>query len=315
MGNPDKVARLDGSHWVSPFNFTADATEGFDFPTPLGLIDSTLRKARYTAGATIEIDGFLRIAEALDEVGVRDESLNINWFGEKQPVRAEFELARGRPEGELRLHHQRLRRHAAVQRRVRTSHLRHRDGRPAARTRSRGHRTRHRAGAGRRGGGPSTRRTGLGPAVRPGQRAAVHADVRPVGPARLRPDDACGQRRRGPRGGAHRPDGLDQQPASRSDEGVRTGFPAGVAHRGAADDARARRLRPGHGISHRRRQRRGRARCLGQRSLVSMRVRGAGGGRHGARGPVRSRHRYPVGSVDRVVPDGGRRDGRRHPAA
>jgi isopropylmalate/homocitrate/citramalate synthase len=92
--NPDKRFRVEGSHWVSPVNFEPEVLDQFDFPTPLTLIDSTLRKARYTAGATTSADGFLRIAAALDAAGVHDESLNVNWFGEKEPVAAEFDLAR-----------------------------------------------------------------------------------------------------------------------------------------------------------------------------------------------------------------------------
>ncbi len=94
MINPDRRDRHDGQFWISPVNFDPEVTAGFDFPSPLGLIDSTLRKTLYTAGATTDLAGFLRIAQALDEIGVRHESLNVNFFGESTPVRAEFELAR-----------------------------------------------------------------------------------------------------------------------------------------------------------------------------------------------------------------------------
>lgn len=94
MINPDKQYRVEGSHWVSPVNFDSEVTEQFDFPTPLGLIDSTLRKTNYTAGSTTTIDGFLRIAAALDAAGVRDESLNLDWWGDDEPNRRELELVR-----------------------------------------------------------------------------------------------------------------------------------------------------------------------------------------------------------------------------
>jgi isopropylmalate/homocitrate/citramalate synthase len=94
MINPDKTHRNEGSFWVSPFNFDPEVTGALAFPTPLGLIDSTLRKVRYTAGATIGIDGFLRIAQALDEAGIRDESLNLDWWGDLQPMARELDLVR-----------------------------------------------------------------------------------------------------------------------------------------------------------------------------------------------------------------------------
>jgi D-citramalate synthase len=94
MLNPDKRFRVEGSHWVSPVNFDDEVVDQLDFPTPLGLIDSTLRKANYTAGSTTTIDGFLRIAAALDEAGVRDESLNLDWWGDDEPNRRELELVR-----------------------------------------------------------------------------------------------------------------------------------------------------------------------------------------------------------------------------
>ena len=93
MLNPSHSARVDGSHWVSDTNFDTEVVSQFEFPAQLRIIDSTLRKACYTAGATTTIDGYLRIAEALERVGIRDESLNINWFGEREPVAREFELA------------------------------------------------------------------------------------------------------------------------------------------------------------------------------------------------------------------------------
>src|SRR5215475_12899629 len=94
MINPDKAFRVEGSHWISPFNFDAEVLADFDFPRPLGLIDSTLRKIRYTAGATTSVDGFLRVAAALEAIGIKDESLNLDWWGDPQPNRRELELVR-----------------------------------------------------------------------------------------------------------------------------------------------------------------------------------------------------------------------------
>ncbi|MEU6658850.1 hypothetical protein [Streptomyces sp. NPDC046821] len=94
MINPDRQHRVEGQHWVSPVNFEPEVTEQFDFPSPLGLIDSTLRKVRYTAGATTAIDGFLRIAQALADAGIKDEALNLDWWGDDGPNPREFELVR-----------------------------------------------------------------------------------------------------------------------------------------------------------------------------------------------------------------------------
>ncbi|MEV0087691.1 hypothetical protein [Saccharopolyspora sp. NPDC050642] len=94
MPNPDKTHRREGSHWVSPVNFDPEVQGGFRWPDPFELIDSTLRKALFTAGATTTIDGFLRIAEALADAGVKEESLNINWGGGSAPIPRELELCR-----------------------------------------------------------------------------------------------------------------------------------------------------------------------------------------------------------------------------
>ena len=64
-----------------PFNFDPEVQAQFDWPKPFLLIDSTLRKTLFTAGALTSMDGFVRIAEALAEAGVKQESLNINWAG------------------------------------------------------------------------------------------------------------------------------------------------------------------------------------------------------------------------------------------
>ncbi|MEV0051967.1 hypothetical protein AB0H34_15855 [Saccharopolyspora shandongensis] len=94
MPNPDEAHRREGSHWVSPVNFDPEVRGGFRWPDPFALIDSTLRKTLFTAGATTTIDGFLRIAEALGVAGVAEESLNINWGGGSAPIPRELELCR-----------------------------------------------------------------------------------------------------------------------------------------------------------------------------------------------------------------------------
>ena len=80
------VAHVPGRHSVSPFNFLPAVTETFEFPQPLGLIDSTIRKAIYTAGVRPSVADVLRIGEILEELGVRDEGLNVWWWGGARPA-------------------------------------------------------------------------------------------------------------------------------------------------------------------------------------------------------------------------------------
>ncbi|HKT56814.1 MAG TPA: hypothetical protein VJR25_08575 [Microbacterium sp.] len=94
MINPNREYRVEGSHWVSPVNFDDEVTRDFDFPRPLGLIDSTLRKINYTAGNRTTMDGYLRVARALEDIGIRDESLNLDWWGDDEPNARELALVR-----------------------------------------------------------------------------------------------------------------------------------------------------------------------------------------------------------------------------
>lgn len=91
MPGADAVTR------TSPWNRLAGAeaapTEPL-WPDPLVVVDSTLRKALFTAGAITSPAGFLRIAEALAAAGVREESLNIDWAGADAPVEAQWRLFR-----------------------------------------------------------------------------------------------------------------------------------------------------------------------------------------------------------------------------
>ncbi len=94
MINPEHSHLVDGSHWVSPFNFDTTVQAQFDWPSPFALIDSTLRKTLFTAGATTSMDGFVRIAAALGAAGIREESVNINWGGGASPMPREAALVR-----------------------------------------------------------------------------------------------------------------------------------------------------------------------------------------------------------------------------
>ncbi|QXJ21193.1 hypothetical protein AGRA3207_002024 [Actinomadura graeca] len=90
----DRVWQMDGVYRVSPFNIRPELHDGYDWPDPLTLIDSTLRKTLFTAGTVTTIDGFLRIAEELALAGVRHECLNVDWTGATAPPERQLELVR-----------------------------------------------------------------------------------------------------------------------------------------------------------------------------------------------------------------------------
>lgn len=94
MLNTNRVARREGSHWVSEMNFDPEVQREFDWPQPLVLIDSTLRKMLFTAGATTSMEGFVCVAEALAQAGIREESLNVTWGGGMEAVPGELGLCR-----------------------------------------------------------------------------------------------------------------------------------------------------------------------------------------------------------------------------
>ncbi|WP_067464211.1 2-oxo-4-hydroxy-4-carboxy-5-ureidoimidazoline decarboxylase [Actinomadura macra] len=90
----DRAWDVDGAFRVSPFNIRPELHEGYDWPDPFTLIDSTLRKTLFTAGTVTSIDGFLRIAEQLALAGVRHECLNVDWTGATTPPERQLELVR-----------------------------------------------------------------------------------------------------------------------------------------------------------------------------------------------------------------------------
>jgi isopropylmalate/homocitrate/citramalate synthase/2-oxo-4-hydroxy-4-carboxy--5-ureidoimidazoline (OHCU) decarboxylase len=92
MLNPERLPRVTGSHNVSRMNFDPEVTTAHHFPEPLLIIDSTLRKSLFTAGHATSTAGFQRMAEALGEIGVRHESININWSGSGEPSAQEYAL-------------------------------------------------------------------------------------------------------------------------------------------------------------------------------------------------------------------------------
>jgi homocitrate synthase NifV len=86
-------AHVPGRHWVSPLNFDPDVTAEYDFPEPLRIYDSTIRKILYTAGIRPSVDALLRVAEALEAAGVRENHLMVDFWGGDEPDALELEVA------------------------------------------------------------------------------------------------------------------------------------------------------------------------------------------------------------------------------
>ncbi len=57
--------------WVSPYNFNADVSGGYDLPEKVEIHDATLRDGEQTPGVVFRKEDKVRIAQKLDEVGVQ----------------------------------------------------------------------------------------------------------------------------------------------------------------------------------------------------------------------------------------------------
>ncbi len=105
---PDSAGRgkplVEGRHHVSAFNFMPEVTAGWDIPTPLGLIDSTIRKVIYTVGVKPTEGELIEICGLLEELGIEEESLNV-WYrgGEPDPqeLAAALAIAKAKPKFKL----------------------------------------------------------------------------------------------------------------------------------------------------------------------------------------------------------------------
>ena len=92
MLNPDRRASVEGSHHISPVNFWPETLADTNYPSRVHLIDSTIRKTNFTAGQATSLSGFVRIAEALVELGVETTCLNVTFAGGSEPVPHEWAL-------------------------------------------------------------------------------------------------------------------------------------------------------------------------------------------------------------------------------
>jgi isopropylmalate/homocitrate/citramalate synthase len=87
-------AQIPGRSWVSPLNFDPEVTTTYDFPQPLTIFDSTLRKILYTAGIRPTVRDLLRVAEALEAAGVKENHLMVDFWGGDEPDALELEVAK-----------------------------------------------------------------------------------------------------------------------------------------------------------------------------------------------------------------------------
>lgn len=92
MLNPDHVASRPGVFSISRNNFWEEARATATFPKQIPILDSTLRKTYFTAGNRTSLAGFVRIAEALVELGITDTCLNVTWSGDTQPTPQDWAL-------------------------------------------------------------------------------------------------------------------------------------------------------------------------------------------------------------------------------
>ncbi|MFT3863801.1 MAG: hypothetical protein QM729_05965 [Solirubrobacterales bacterium] len=101
MTQPEEDRYRSDSHWVSPFNFDPAAVGSYEFPDPVVIYDSTLRKILLTPGVSPPIEDVVEVAEALEAIGVQAVALNIHWWGDATPNKREFELCRAILERDL----------------------------------------------------------------------------------------------------------------------------------------------------------------------------------------------------------------------
>lgn len=100
----DRPGYVEGHHWVSAMDLAPEVVRTFSFPRPLTLYDATLRKILYTPGIEPSVDDLLFIADALEDVGVREMTLNVHWWGERDVQPKEYEVARAVLSRNFRFH-------------------------------------------------------------------------------------------------------------------------------------------------------------------------------------------------------------------
>lgn len=86
----------EGKFYTSPSNYDQtirDAFAGAKHPAGSQLYDSTVRKILLTPGLRPSIAGMMRVAEAVEAVGIRNFTTNIHWWQEDEPEALEWAVA------------------------------------------------------------------------------------------------------------------------------------------------------------------------------------------------------------------------------
>ena len=89
---------------MSPLNFDPEVTSGLDFPSPITIYDSTIRKVLYTAGVRPSVTSMLRIAEELEAAGVRESHMMVDFWGSSEPDSLEFSVCEAILEKQFSFH-------------------------------------------------------------------------------------------------------------------------------------------------------------------------------------------------------------------
>jgi homocitrate synthase NifV len=94
--SPDRPWISDRKFYVGPLNHDERVAQQFaraHRPAARQLYDSTVRKILLTPGLRPSIAGMVRMAQAIEEVGVQHLSLNIHWWKDKEPEALEWAVA------------------------------------------------------------------------------------------------------------------------------------------------------------------------------------------------------------------------------
>jgi D-citramalate synthase len=83
-----------GRHSVSSFNFDPLVTDSYHPPKDQTVYDGTLRKILVTPGVRPALRDVMRVAEGLAQAGVREVILNVSGFGDADPDRTQWSVAR-----------------------------------------------------------------------------------------------------------------------------------------------------------------------------------------------------------------------------
>ncbi|MHA1338189.1 MAG: hypothetical protein ACTSPW_21040, partial [Promethearchaeota archaeon] len=68
--------------WISPLNFISEVRDTFNLPKRIYVRDSTIREGEETPGVCYTLEQKIKIAEMLEDIGVRD--IDVGYIGQVQ---------------------------------------------------------------------------------------------------------------------------------------------------------------------------------------------------------------------------------------